>query len=207
VDTAPARELRDLSGLSDSDLWGRAGGSDPAAFTAVYERFADRIYNFCFRRSGSWADAEDLTSVVFLEAWRRRADVVLDEHDSPLPWLYGVATNVLRNRERGLRRHAAALGRIHDRVEGFAVVEPDPADEVAGRLDDERRMVEVLEALDQLPARDRDVLTLCVWEGLDYASAAVALGVPVGTVRSRLARARGRLRSSLLEDSRKESGS
>ena len=204
MDTAPFREASAISDLPEIDLWVRAARSDPEAFTAVYDRYADRIYNFCFRRCGSWADAEDLTSVVFLEAWRRRADVVLDEHDSPLPWLYGVATNVLRNRARGLRRHAAALGRIHDRIDGFAVVEPDPADEVAGRLDDERRMQDVLAALDRLPARDRDVLTLCLWEGLDYASAAVALGIPVGTVRSRLSRARGRLSSALSTPPRKE---
>ena len=203
MDAATTREVADLS---EPELWARAAGADPVAFAAVYERHADRIYNFCFRRSGSWSDAEDLTSLVFLEAWRRRADVVLDERESPLPWLFGVATNVLRNRDRSLRRHAAALGRIHDRVEGFAVVEPDPADEVAGRLDDERRMREVLAAVDRLPARDRDVLTLCVWEGLDYASAAVALDIPIGTVRSRLARARSRLRAAVDDDSRKEKG-
>ena len=56
------------------------------------------------------------------------------------------------------------------------------------------------------PARDRDVLTLCVWEGLDYASAAVALDIPIGTVRSRLARARSRLRAAVDDDSRKEKG-
>jgi RNA polymerase sigma-70 factor (ECF subfamily) len=70
---------------------------------------------------------------------------------------------------------------------------PDFADEVVGRLEDQERIAAVRKALDQLPRPDREVLALCVWAGLDYAATAEALGVPVGTVRSRLSRARRRL--------------
>ena len=72
---------------------------------------------------------------------------------------------------------------------------PDHADEVAGRLDDSRRIAAAIDALARLRRPEREVLTLCLWEGLDYESAAEALGVPVGTVRSRLSRARARLRT------------
>ena len=69
----------------------------------------------------------------------------------------------------------------------------DPADDVARRLDDTKRLADVKGAFGRLRERDREVLLICVWGGLDYEAAAVALGVPVGTVRSRLSRARARL--------------
>jgi RNA polymerase sigma-70 factor (ECF subfamily) len=130
--------------------------------------------------------AFNLTSVVFLEAWRRR-DVAL-EADSALPWLYGVAVNVLRNANRSLRRHRQALARVPVPPD-----EPDPADDVAGRLDDERRMRDVLRVVGRLPRHEREVLQLCAWDRLSYEDAAATLGVPVGTIRSRLSRARRRL--------------
>jgi RNA polymerase sigma-70 factor (ECF subfamily) len=80
-------------------------------------------------------------------------------------------------------------------VAGAGVVEvADHAEETAGRVDDRRRIAATLTALASLRRPEREVLVLCLWEGLEYADAARALGVPVGTVRSRLSRARGRLR-------------
>lgn len=159
----------------------------PEGFGALFERHARAIYNYCFRRTADWASAEDLTSVVFLEAWRKRKDVRL-QGESLLPWLYGVATNVLRNRNRSLRRNRAALERLPRSHES------DFADDANERLDDEQRMSEILAAFRLLPQRDQDVLALCVWSELSYEQAAVALDLPVGTVRSRLSRARRRLR-------------
>lgn len=98
-----------------------------------------------------------------------------------------VATNVVRNSRRSRRRHRAALERLPlERAVDFA-------GEVDQRLDDERQMRGVLRVLDRLPRADQDVLALCVWQGLSYEQAAVALATPVGTVRSRLSRARARL--------------
>jgi RNA polymerase sigma factor (sigma-70 family) len=172
---------------TDGDLWRRAVDGEPDAFGVLFERHAHAVYNYLFRRTADWALADDLTSVVFLEAWRRRMDVRL-ERDLALPWLLGVATNVLRNRGRSQRRHRAALGRLpREHTHDFA-------DEANGRLDDERQMQTVLRAIAELPRREQDVLALCVWAGLSYEEAAVALGVPVGTVRSRLSRARTRIR-------------
>lgn len=173
--------------MTDAELWARAASGEPAAFGVLFERHARRVYNYCFRRTADWALAEDLTSIVFLEAWRRRDEVRL-EGASALPWLLGVATNVVRNRRRSQRRHRAALERLPlEQAVDFAA----DADE---RLDDERDMRRVLRALDKLPRRDRDVLALCVWANLSYEEAALALELPIGTVRSRLSRARGRLR-------------
>jgi RNA polymerase sigma-70 factor, ECF subfamily len=171
---------------SDAELWRQASLGEAAAFGVLFERHARAIYNYCFRRTGEWPLAEDLTSVVFLEAWRRRAAVTL-AGDSALPWLYGVATNVVRNQRRAKRRYRAALQRVpRERPAEFV-------GDVEGRLDDERVMRALLEAMAKLPRAQRDVIALCLWSELSYQEAAVALGVPVGTVRSRLARARAAL--------------
>lgn len=172
---------------TDAELWRLAAGGRPEAFGVLFERHARTVYNYCFRRTADWAAAEDLTSVVFLEAWRRREEVRL-AGESALPWLLGVATNVARNRWRTQRRHRAALERLPKERPH------DPVDDVAGRLDDERRMRGALRLLARVPRRERDVLALCAWQSLSYEEAAVALGISVGTVRSRLSRARARLR-------------
>ncbi len=173
---------------TDLELWRRAAAGQAAAFGALYDH-ARPVYNHCFRRTASWAQAEDLTSAVFLEAWRRREEVRFSG-DSLLPWLLGVAANLLRNQRRALRRFRVALARLPP-----PAAEDDFADDVARRLDDERTMRRVLGVIGELPAKEREVLALCAWDGLSYEAAAIALGIPVGTVRSRLARARARLRA------------
>lgn len=111
------------------------------------------------------------------------------EGGSLRPWLFGIATNKARNADRSLRRRLAFLAR---RSEAETV--DDFAEDVVGRVDDARRLAEVRRVLGRLRRHEREVIALCVWGGLDYAQAAEALGVPVGTVRSRLSRARARLR-------------
>ena len=76
-----------------------------------WDEHAQAIYRYCFRRTGDAALAEDLTSIVFLEAWRRSGEVAIAD-ENVLAWLYGVATNVLRNQRRHQRRHRAAVARI-----------------------------------------------------------------------------------------------
>ncbi|WP_250283652.1 MULTISPECIES: RNA polymerase sigma factor [unclassified Frankia] len=171
----------------DGELLARARSGDGTAFGLLFRAHSSAVYTYCFRRLGSWSGAEDATSVVFLEAWRRRADAVALS-GSLRPWLLGVATNVVRNQTRATRRYDAALYRLPP-----PDVEPDPADEVVARLDDEQRMQDILRELAVLNRGERDVVALVAMAGLSYAEAAVALGVPVGTVRSRLARARARL--------------
>lgn len=173
---------------SDGELWSAVGQGDADAFGLLFERHGRSIYNYCFRRTGDWAQAQDLTSVVFLECWRRR-DIEL-AGDKVLPWLFGIATNVCRRRRRSVARYRAALRRL-----------PPPerplefADETVERLADARRMGALLSFVSHLPNREQDVLALCIWAGLSYEDAATALEIPVGTVRSRLARARARLRA------------
>jgi RNA polymerase sigma-70 factor (ECF subfamily) len=177
----------------DSTLWERSRAGDREAFAVLFERHAKAIYNFCFRRVGDWALAEDLVSVVFLEAWRRRAKEL--PPDKVLPWLYGIATNVVRNRRRSERRFAAALRRVPTPRPS-----PDFSADADKRIDDEAQMQRVLALLSELPQRELDVFVLCAWSELSYEDASIALGIPIGTVRSRLARARARLRELGIDD-------
>jgi RNA polymerase sigma-70 factor (ECF subfamily) len=178
-----------VSELSDRVLWRQAGEGRGAAFGILFERHAGRIYNYCFRRTGDWAAAEDLTSTTFFLAWRGHGRAPL-QAESALPLLYGIATNALRNHRRSLRRRRDAFARLPlERVE-----EPDFAEEGAMRLDDQAAMRRVLSVFARLPRREQDVVALCDWSGLSYEDAAVALDIPIGTVRSRLARGRRRLR-------------
>jgi RNA polymerase sigma-70 factor (ECF subfamily) len=173
--------------LDDSVLWSLSRAGDAEAFGQLFERHARTVYNFCFRRVGDWSVAEELVSVVFLEAWRRRAKEL--PPGKVLPWLLGVATNVVRNRRRSERRYAAALGRVPR-------PRPDPghAADADARVDDEREMKRLLGLVSRLPRHSQDVFVLCVFSGLSYEDAALALEIPIGTVRSRLSRARERFR-------------
>jgi RNA polymerase sigma factor (sigma-70 family) len=166
--------------LTDAELWSLGCDGDHAAAGELFRRHAQAVFAFLVRRTGDRELAEDLTSTVFLEAWRKRGDVKL-QGDSALPWLYGVALNCARNARRSLRRHRAALGRL-------ALERPSP-----GSSEETREVGRVLELLRRLPKDQRDVVVACAWTGLSYADAAFALGIPVGTVRSRLSRARTRL--------------
>jgi RNA polymerase sigma-70 factor (ECF subfamily) len=165
----------------------RVRAGDPAAFADLYEQNARAVYNHALRLTGSWSEAEDVMSDTFLTAWRVR-ETVEPEGGSLTPWLFGIATHKAHNVNRGLRRKLAFLARSPEPrpVEDFA-------DETAGRIDDARRLAVVHDTLQQLRRQDREVIALCVAAGLDYQQAAEALNIPVGTVRSRLSRARNRL--------------
>ncbi|WP_328443496.1 RNA polymerase sigma factor [Streptomyces sp. NBC_00386] len=163
----------------------RAG--DRAAFAELYDQYARAVYNQALRLTGNWSQAEEVMSETFLAAWRGR-ERVEPEGESLGPWLLGIATHKARNANRSLRRRLAFLARSPQPrpVEDFA-------EETAGRIDDARRLALVHQALGRLRRQEREVFALCVSAGLDYRQAAQTLGVPVGTVRSRLSRARARL--------------
>jgi RNA polymerase sigma factor (sigma-70 family) len=172
---------------TDSQLWDRALGGEPEAFGELFDRHSGSIFAFCLRRTGDRTAAEDLMSATFLHAWRRRADVDLTQ--GPLPWLYGIAANLVRRHLRGASRREAAMAAVPPDPPV-----PDPSDRIADRLDEAGRVARVMSALRSLPESDRELFVLCVWQELSYEEAAAALGIPVGTVRSRLSRARSRLR-------------
>ncbi|MFE2050873.1 RNA polymerase sigma factor [Streptomyces sp. NPDC059459] len=163
----------------------RAGERD--AFAELYEQCARTVYNHGLRLTADWSTAEEVMSETFLAAWQAR-ERLEPEGGSLVPWLLGIATHKAGNARRGSRRRLAFLARQPQ--------PPDVADfapEVAGRIDDARRLRAVHAALSHLRRQEREVLALCVWSGLDYRQTAEALGIAVGTVRSRLSRARAKL--------------
>ncbi|MEV7270259.1 RNA polymerase sigma factor [Streptomyces bacillaris] len=164
----------------------RAGERD--AFGWLFDAYARSVYNHAYRLTGDWSVAEDVMSLTFLEAWRHHGKVSA-EGGSLRPWLLGIATNLVSNQRRAAWRHRQVLAELPPVSEGV----PDFAEEAAGRIDDAVRIAVVQEAFGRLRRSDREVLALCVWAGLDYREASEALGVPVGTVRSRLSRARAKL--------------
>ncbi|MEV7285132.1 RNA polymerase sigma factor [Streptomyces sp. NPDC093252] len=175
-----------------TQLRSRIRAGDPTAYAELFDSYARAVYNHAFRLTADWSTAEDVMAATFLEAWRLR-DRVSPEGGSLRPWLLGIATNTARNQFRSNRRYRAAAGAAAAAELSLAV--PDHADEVAGRLDDRRRLATVLTSLAALRRTEREVIALCLGEGLDYESAAEALGIPVGTVASRLSRARRKLRT------------
>jgi len=169
---------------TDKALWDRALRGDERAFVTVYDRFAQRLLTHAYRRTGSSQRAEDAVSLVMLETWRRRREVRLGSDETIAGWLFRTARYVLVNDARTARRHRQALARIpagaacHRRLD-------------RGLVDDER-LRQALDTFAGLSSRDRDVLELAVWSGLSESEMAAALGVPVGTFKSRLSRARRR---------------
>jgi RNA polymerase sigma factor (sigma-70 family) len=95
----------------DGELWDRAAKGDRDAFAALFDRHSRAVYNHCFRLTASWAAADDLTSTVFLLAWRKRGRAELSG-GSLRPWLLGVATNEVRSERRSARRRRALLDRV-----------------------------------------------------------------------------------------------
>ena len=172
---------------TDVELWGRVRAGDPESFGEMFSRHGPTIHRYAARRTGDLTQADDITATVFLEAWRIRERTEL-LHPSALPWLYGVATNVINNWRRSRRRHDAALRRIGD------LPRPSPrlVDERVAAVLEARR---VLDRVTHLSRRELDVVVLATWEGLSTAEIAAALDIPLGTVKSRLNRARTRLAS------------
>jgi len=174
-------------------LRGRVRDGDPDAFGVLFDDHSRAVYNLAFRLTRSWQEAEEVVSLTFLEAWRLRARVEPDG-ESLRPWLMGITVNVVRNFSRAARRHRAAMARLPE-----PEAAPDFADEVADRIDDAARLAALRAAFARLRPAEQDVVALCAWSDLDYAAAAEALGIPVGTVRSRLHRARSKLRQLTAE--------
>lgn len=175
---------------SDPDLWRLAVAGDAEAFGQLYERHDLAVHRYCLWRTGDTDLADDATSIVFLEAWRRRAKTPLTT-ETARPLLLAIATNVVRNQWRSRRRRRAALQRLGRSTEERV----DHDDEALDRLEAAERLHEIHVQLRRLPAREREVLVLVALSDLSYEETAAVLRLPVGTVRSRLSRARARLRA------------
>jgi RNA polymerase sigma factor (sigma-70 family) len=174
----------------DADLIARSVGA-PEAFAALFDRHATAVHRYLARRIGT-GTADDLLAQTFLIAFEKRGTYDPSRADAR-PWLYGIATNLLRRHHREEVRLFRALSR--------AAADPGTAgchaERVAERVDAGAVSRELAAALAGLKQPDRDVLLLYAWADLAYDEIARALDIPVGTVRSRLHRARVIVRGAL----------
>jgi RNA polymerase sigma factor (sigma-70 family) len=181
-----------LRTLTDAEVIA-ACAVDPERFREIFERHYVAILAYLRRRIGTDL-ADDLAVDTFVVAFHRSNDFDL-AHESARPWLFGIATNLLRHHRRTERRQLLAYARAGR--DPTATVDPG-LDAVDRRLDGMAVAPILAEALAGLPARYRDVLLLFAWGDLSHEEIAAAIGVPVGTVRSRLSRARRRIRELLI---------
>jgi RNA polymerase sigma factor (sigma-70 family) len=166
----------------DADDWTLAVAGNGEAFGRIFDRHRDRVRRHAHGLSPAPSDAEDIVAITFLEAWRNRARVRLVD-GSALPWLLVTATNTASNFRRSARRYSSALDRLP----------PAPS----GPASDQRDDLAATRALAGLALDDQRVITLCVLYDYTAAEAAEVLGVPIGTVKSRLSRAKTRLGTEL----------
>jgi RNA polymerase sigma-70 factor (ECF subfamily) len=171
--------VTDMDCSNDTEVL-RGSLDDPSLFAVLYERHLPTVHRYLRRRVGD-GSASDLSAEVFVRAFRARSRYA-PRHETARPWLLGIANHVISEHRRYERRRLATMQRIAVAGEWAA------NDRISADL-----APEVARALKRLRAADRDALLLVVWGELSYAEAADALDVPVGTIRSRIARARGRL--------------
>ena len=160
----------------------------PSCFGALFDRHATTLFRYFVRRVGH-EEADSLLGELFRIAFERRASFDTDRPEAR-PWLYGIASNLLARHRHGEARRLDAMARLASTT----VPAPDALSDVDARLDAAQRWTDVAGAITALPQGERDALLLFAWEGMAYDQIAAALEVPVGTVRSRLNRARGRVR-------------
>jgi RNA polymerase sigma-70 factor (ECF subfamily) len=166
-----------------------ASAATPADFAAIFDRHFDVVHAYLQRRVGRDL-ADELAAETFLIAFDKRARYDVSRPDAR-PWLFGIATNLLHRH----RRHELRQLRAYARSAADPVL--DAFDGVEARVDASSVRRELVDALTRIPAEELDALLLFAWADFSYAEIAEALGVPIGTVRSRLSRARTRMRAEL----------
>lgn len=178
--------------LEDDSALIRAAQHDPAPFGVLFDRHFDTVYRFCERRVGR-DRAEDLAGETFRRAFEARHSYDLSKTNA-LPWLFRIALNLVRDAIRARAAEDRAYARLHALAAG-----PPSADEDRAARSAEARadLVELARLLVTERAQDVDALFLHAWDGLSYVEVATALGIPLGTVRSRLSRLRKRLEAGL----------
>jgi RNA polymerase sigma factor (sigma-70 family) len=181
---AAGPDKQDVNVSSDFELLIRSR-ADPSAFGAIYDRHARSVYSYLARRV-SPQTAEDLFSEVFLRALEARRRARPHSSGSALPWLYGIARNVLRQQPRA--RPRSELPEMSDQFEWSTV---------DARLDAGSLSPELSRVLNGLSDSEREVLLLVSWEQLTVAEAAEALGISAGSARMRLHRARAHAAAAL----------
>lgn len=173
--------------LTDSEAIGDSL-SEPRSFGVIFERHFPAIHGYLRRRLDDQR-ADEVTAQTFFVAFDQRGRFDREWSDAR-PWLFGIATNVAHSHRRHELRELKAIATISPET-------GSPIDGVEARVDAERMRGLLARGLAELPTEEADVLLLLVWAELNQAEIADALEIPLGTVKSRLSRARGRLRETL----------
>jgi RNA polymerase sigma-70 factor, ECF subfamily len=180
---------------------------DEAAFEAEMLPHLDAVYRFALRLTGSPSEAEDLVQETFLRAFRARDQYT--PGTSARSWLFTICRNAyLRERERDSRRDELVARAAHAEVEGDVPVSETPVFAGRGDYDPEgdffRGLIDsrIFDAIDALPHDFREAVVLSDLEGLNYQEMAQVMGVPLGTVKSRLFRGRKALQRKLYDIAR-----
>lgn len=164
---------------------------EPRAFVVVFERHFGLLHRYLQVRAG--ASADDLAAQTFEIAFRRRADYDASRDDARA-WLFGIALNLVRESQRSERRQRRALARLAPREGALDASLEEVEARAAGAA--------LRRALAEIPEEERDLLLLYACLELSYEECAETLGIPVGTVRSRLHRLRARLQERLAPERR-----
>ena len=167
--------------------------AEPELFALVFDRHHAAVHRYLRRRLGTEL-ADELLSETFVQALRARSRY-RPAHPTCLPWLLGIAAHLISGHHRAERRRLAALER--EAGQRLSDAGGGDLDALVARVDAGTLGPRLVAALRGLPGGDREALLLHVWGDLTYSEAAEALAVPVGTVRSRIHRARTRLRDAL----------
>jgi RNA polymerase sigma-70 factor (ECF subfamily) len=186
--------LRDPEVADDASVIARSR-HDPEAFSALFARHAPTIQRYVTRRLGPDA-ADDVVAETFLLAFRQRDSYDPARADA-LPWLYGIATNLISRHRRDEIRLYRALARTGSDPVTAPFATASFTDRVDAAVSAGMASRRLATALARLPAANRDPLLLVAWGDLSYEEVAQALGIPKGTVRSRVSRGRARLRRML----------
>jgi RNA polymerase sigma factor (sigma-70 family) len=191
----PSARPRQASGVPPSDAaiieW---SARDPEAFAILYDRHAASLHRYVTRRLGEGA-ADDIVADTFLSAFRKRSCFDPRVASDARPWLYGIAANLIGKHARSEVRMLRAYARTG--ADPVLTRQVTTTDDALSRVDSGAGQSDLALALANLAKGDREVLLLIAWADLSYAEVAAALGIPIGTVRSRLNRARIRVRAAL----------
>jgi RNA polymerase sigma-70 factor (ECF subfamily) len=180
----PAQQVSDAAIIQESHL-------EPERFAGIFDRYYGQVHGYAVRRLGQ-SLADDVAAETFLIAFTLRGRYDLSRPDAR-PWLFGIASNLVSRHHRAEARRYRAMART-----GVAEIDEGQVEQADARVDAQAQRMQLAAALAQVRAADRDVLLLVAWAGLTSAEAAEALGIPAGTARSRLHRARIQIRAALI---------
>ncbi|MET4783730.1 RNA polymerase sigma factor [Glaciihabitans sp. UYNi722] len=174
---------------SDETLWSRVLGGEEEPFGVLFDRHRRSIFQHAYARTFDRTEAEDAVAIVYFEAWRHGRKVRFIE-GSILPWLLAVTAHVTQNLQRSRRRYTRLLASLPSEE----AAADDPIEDAGTHLDLEREWHQIAEKVRKLSPLDQAIVELCLVRELSTAEVATTLGIPTGTLKSRLSRVRAKLR-------------